>query len=73
MLEGAEKAMGNDLYIQQAITALQTISAVSNEVFQARKIGMQLVIPPEIEVAYVRKHGEEGKRLIYKLRGDVNL
>ena len=65
--------MGNDLYIQQAITALESIAAVSNEVFQARKIGMQLVIPPEVEVAYVRKHGEEGKRMIYKLRGDVNL
>ncbi|MCS8413328.1 hypothetical protein N0754_18665 [Pseudomonas aeruginosa] len=65
--------MDRDLYLQQAIAALESIVAASNEFFQARKIGLQLVVPPDVELAYVRKHGEDGKRLIYKLRGDVSL
>ncbi|EMO9521167.1 hypothetical protein PZT66_24105 [Pseudomonas aeruginosa] len=65
--------MERDLYLLHAITALEKIAAASNDFFQARKVGLQLVIPSEVELAYVRKHGEDGKGFIYKLRGDVNL
>lgn len=55
------------------LEALEAMSAVVPQLFQARKIGMQVVIPPLVEKIYVLKHGAAGKEMIEMLRGNLTL
>lgn len=65
--------MSNEYLIQHAVTSLETIALAHRDLFQARKIGMEVVIPAEVEAAYVDKHGAAGREVIDFLRGNVIL
>ncbi|KQW19906.1 MULTISPECIES: hypothetical protein [Pseudomonas] len=65
--------MSNDLLMQHAVAALEKIAEAQRDLFQARKIGMEVVIPADVETAYVGKHGDDGRKVIDFLRGNVNL
>lgn len=63
--------MSNEIWVQHAVAALEGMAEVASDLFQARKIGMQVIIP--VESAYVLKHGKKGKNFLNMLRGDVIL
>jgi hypothetical protein len=65
--------MSNDHLIQTAVAALEKIAEVHLDLFQARKIGMEVVIPADVETAYVGKHGDQGRKVIEFMRGNVTL
>ena len=65
--------MSNEIWVQHAVAALEGMAEVASDLFQARKIGMQVIIPEEVESAYVLKHGKKGKNFLNMLRGDVIL
>lgn len=65
--------MPEDHLIELAVTALEKISEAHLELFQARKVGMEVVIPPAVEAAYIVKHGAGGQNMINMLRGKVRI
>lgn len=48
--------------IQVALTALKALRPVETELNYARKAGLELIIPAELEAEYVKEHGPEGQR-----------
>jgi len=59
--------------VESAVRVLEAMAPVAADMFQVRKIGMEVVIPEAVESAYVAKHGAEGRKVIDMLRGNVNL
>ena len=57
--------------IQVALTALKEIRHIEAELNYARKVGLELIIPAEIEAEYVKEHGVEGQRYIDVLLGRI--
>jgi hypothetical protein len=62
-----------EMFVAFGVHFLESIAGAAPDLFQVRKIGMQVIIPDEVEAAYVLKHGEEGRKVIDFLRGDVRL
>lgn len=59
--------------VESAVRVLEAMAPVAADLFQVRKIGMEVVIPEAVESAYIAKHGVEGRKLIDMLRGNVTL
>lgn len=57
--------------IQVALTALKALRPIETELHYARKAGLELIIPAEIETEYVNEHGVEGQRFIDVLLGRI--
>lgn len=55
--------------LQVALATLKKLIPLVTELNSARKIGLEIVIPPELEAEYVNKHGDEGQRFIDVLLG----
>lgn len=62
-----------EIHLVIAVQALEAIAPIAPELFQARKIGMEVVVPSEVEAVYVAKHGEEGRKTLRFLRGEITL
>lgn len=60
-------------HVAVAVQALETLAQVATDLFEARKIGMEVTIPDTVEAAFVLKHGEEGRKVIDMLRGNVTI
>jgi hypothetical protein len=61
------------MYVISGVQALEVIAAASNDLFQARKVGMQIIIPECVADAFIRKHGDDGRKSIAILRGNVTI
>ncbi len=66
-------ALDIQMDVASAVRALEAMAPVAVDLFQVRKIGMEVVIPEAVEVAYISKHGDEGRKVIDMLRGNVTL
>lgn len=62
-----------ELYDISAVQALEGIAPYAPALFQARKIGMEVIIPEAVETTYVLKHGNDGQKVIDFLRGTVTI
>lgn len=68
-----QQSAPSELHAVIAVQALEVIAPAAADFFQARKIGMQVLIPDAVADAYVGKHGAEGQKVIDMLRGSVPL
>lgn len=68
-----QKPARTEMHLSIALQALEAIAPVALDLFQVRKIGMEVVIPEEVASAFVLKHGEVGQKVIDMLRGTVTL
>jgi hypothetical protein len=68
-----QQPAASEKYVVIAEQALEVIAPAAADLFQARKIGMQVLIPDAVADAYVSKHGVEGQKVIDMLRGNVTI
>jgi hypothetical protein len=61
------------MYVASGVQALEVIAPAAADLFQSRKIGMQVLIPDEVADAYIGKHGDDGRKVVDMLRGNVTL
>lgn len=51
-----QQAAASEMYVVIAVQALEVIAPAAADLFQARKIGMEVLIPDAVADAYVGKH-----------------
>lgn len=71
--EGDEGFGNLELFVAGAVQALEEIAPAASALFQARKLGLEVLFPDSVERAYVHKHGEAGQKVVNFLNGAVSL
>ena len=55
--------------LQVALATLKALRPLVTELNYSRRTGLEVVVRPELEAAYVNEHGDEGQRFIDILLG----